>query len=172
MLTPLAQRLNSIADKIGSYNLYQIFKPMRERYRTCAHTTAGLLIKAGGSTLAKTGTGIFHYTMKGQNNSIAASTDMPALVGTVNNAKFNIFVFTVNAAGTVSVAMGTEGATQSQVRWPAINTEAVIIGYIKINPTGTGNFVGGTTALDDGTVAPNAAYISPVGLLFPTAKVD
>jgi len=34
-----------------------------------------------------------------------------------------------------------------------------MIGFAIINPTGTGNFVGGTTPLDDATVVPNAVYI-------------
>jgi hypothetical protein len=42
------------------------------------------------------------------------------------------------------------------------STEAVF-GILIVNPTGTGNFVGGTTDLDDGTVAPNAVYLNPVG---------
>jgi hypothetical protein len=36
-----------------------------------------------------------------------------------------------------------------------------------VHPTGTGNFVGGTTALDDGTVVPNAEYYDFVGSALP-----
>ena len=35
-----------------------------------------------------------------------------------------------------------------------------------ISPTGTGNFVGGTTPLDDATVVPNAAYVNLVAASF------
>ena len=39
----------------------------------------------------------------------------------------------------------------------------VVIGYVIINPTGTGNFVGGTTELDDSTVVPNAVFVNTQG---------
>lgn len=172
MITPIAQRLKAVSDTAAAYALYQLFKPITEKFRTCAHSTAGLVIKAGSSALAKTGAAVFHYTVKGKNGQIAAATDMPALVGTVTAAKFNIFVFFVDEAGTKTVAMGTEAATEATVKWPVMSTEKVMIGYIKINPTGTGNFVGGTTALDDGTVIPGTQYISPTGMMFPTARVD
>jgi hypothetical protein len=35
-----------------------------------------------------------------------------------------------------------------------------MIGFVIVNPTGTGDFVGGTTDLDDATVAPNAVYVN------------
>ena len=172
MNIPILQQLQNVRDRIVRSALYAVIKPMKERYRSCAHSSAGLVIKAGGSALAKTGASVFHYQAKGKNGSIAASTDMPALSGTVTNAKFNVFVFTVDDAGTTYCQMGTEGATQAAVKWPALNTERAIIGYIKINPTGTGDFVGGTTALDDATVAPNAAYVNPIGVFDPTARID
>ena len=45
-------------------------------------------------------------------------------------------------------------------------------GLIIINPTGTGNFVGNTTPLDDGTVAPNAAYVNNIGPFDPTVLLS
>jgi hypothetical protein len=82
------------------------------------------------------------------------------LSGTVTNAKFNVFVITLNAAGTLAASMGTEASTIGGVVFPTITDGAVVVGFVIVNPTGTGNFVGGTTALDDGTVAPNAVYIN------------
>ena len=43
-----------------------------------------------------------------------------------------------------------------------------LIGFVVINPTGTGNFVGGTTPLDDATVVPNAAYVNTTEGFDPT----
>ena len=172
MRTPIMQRLKSIVDPAISYALYLMLKPMTERYRTLCLAAPAMVIKAGCSTLAKTGTTITHYMVKGHSGQIAASTDLPAFSGTVTNAKFNVFVYTVNSAGTKALTMGTEAATESAVKWPNINPEHAILGFIKINPTGTGNFVGGTTALDDATVVPNAQYIPTVGMSFPTAVVD
>lgn len=172
MFTPIIQRLKSVTDPAIAYALYLILKPLTERYRTLCLVAPAMVIKSGSSALAKTGATITHYMVKGQSGQIAASTDLPAFVGTVTNAKYNVFVYTVNSAGTAALTMGTEAATEAAVKWPKINPEHAILGFVKIHPTGTGNFVGGTTALDDATVVPTAQYIPTVGMSFPNAVVD
>ena len=122
--------------------------------------SGGLAIKTGGSAVAKTASDVY-YWIAGKIYKKAAG-DMAALAGTVTAAKFNVFVFTVNAAGTVATAMGTEGATIDAIVFPATPAASAVIGFVIINPLGTGNFVGGTTALDDGTVTPTAVYINAV----------
>lgn len=122
-------------------------------------STGGLAIKAGGGVLVKAGT-LAKAFANGVLVSIAANTDMPALVGTVINAKFNVFVFSIDSAGTITTQMGTAGASLAAVVFPTIPEDNATIGFIIINPTGTGNFVGGTTALDDATVAPGAIYVN------------
>lgn len=87
--------------------------------------------------------------------------------GTVTNAKFNVFVLTIDNAGTVTATMGTEGATIGAVLFPTIPTNQAVIGFAIVNPTGTGNFIGGTTDLDDATVVPNAVYVNTVGTFNP-----
>jgi len=171
MMEPLAQRLLAIPDMAVARALQLLLAPYVERMKSCALSTAGLVIKAGSSALAKTGSAITHYIANGVKGRIAGSTDMPALVGTVTNAKFNVFVFTVDSGGTVRVQIGVEGATEAAIKWPVLDQKRAILGMIIINPTGTGNFVGGTTALDDVTVVPNAQYISPVGVFDPTTKI-
>lgn len=89
------------------------------------------------------------------------------LSGTVTNAKFNVFVLSINSSGTVIASMGTEGATIGAVVFPTIPDDQAVIGFVIVNPTGTGNFVGDTTDLDDATVAPNAVYINTVGSFNP-----
>jgi heptaprenylglyceryl phosphate synthase len=128
--------------------------------------SGALAIKTGGSALAKTVNTVY-FMIDGQVYSKAAA-DMAALVGTVTNAKFNVFVFSVNSAGTLATQMGTEAATLGGVTFPTIADGNIPIGFVVINPTGTGNFVGGTTALDDATVAPNAAYVNTVLGFLPT----
>jgi hypothetical protein len=128
--------------------------------------TGGLAIKAGSSALAKTVNTVY-FMIDGQVYSKAAA-DMAALSGTVTNAKFNVFVFSVNSAGTLATQMGTEAATLGGVTFPTIADGNIPIGFVIVNPTGTGNFVGGTTALDDGTVVPNAAYVNTVQMFLPT----
>ena len=78
----------------------------------------------------------------------------------VANAKFNVIVLTIVAGGTVTARLGTEAATLGGVVFPTIPDGSAVIGYVIINPTGTGGFVGGTTELDDATVVPNAVYVN------------
>ena len=95
------------------------------------------------------------------------AADMAALVGTVTNAKFNVFVFTTDVSGNLKAYMDTEGAALINIVFPAPLDGEVVIGFVIINPTGTGNFVGGTTAIDDATVVPGALYVNTVGDFFP-----
>ena len=122
-------------------------------------STGGLAIKAGGGVLVKAAT-LCKAFINGVLLSIAANTDMAALAGTVTNAKFNVFVFSTKSDGTLSSQMGTEAATLGAVVFPTIPADSAVIGFIIVNPTGTGNFVGGTTALDDATVVPNIVYVN------------
>lgn len=82
------------------------------------------------------------------------------LSGTITEDKFNVYVLSINSAGTVSAQMGAEAATIGGVAFPTIVSGSAVIGFVIVNPTGTGNFVGGTTELDDATVAPNAVYVN------------
>ena len=127
--------------------------------------TGGLAIHGSTSALAKFANTLY-FMIDGQVYS-KTTADCAALAGTVTNAKFNVFVFSVNAAGTLATQMGTEAATLGAVVFPAVADGSVAIGFVIVNPTGTGNFVGGSTNLDDATVVPNAAYVNTVGEFFP-----
>jgi hypothetical protein len=124
-------------------------------------STGGLAIKAGGEVLVKTVNTV--PAMVGGTLVSLPAADMPALSGTVVADKFNVFAFFVNAAGVTSTVMGTAGDTLAAVVVPSANATRAMLGYVVINPTGTGNFVGGETALDDATVVPNAVYVNTVG---------
>lgn len=78
----------------------------------------------------------------------------------VANAKFNVHVLTMAADGTVTPRNGTEASTIGGIVWPTIPSGEVVIGFVLVNPTGTGGFVGGTTEYDDATVVPNAVFFS------------
>ena len=134
-------------------------------WNSYARNVAGLTIKTAGSALVKAAN-VVQTTVAGiAGTSTAANLDMAALSGTVTNGKHNVFVFRVASNGsTVSSAMGTEAATRDAIVWPTGSSTLVTLGGVFINPTGTGDFVGGTTALDDATVVPNAVYFDLVGL--------
>ena len=133
-------------------------------------TTGGLAIKAGGGVLVKLGT-VVYALVDSKIVLKAAATDMAALSGTVTNAAFNMYCFFVEQDGTLSSAMGTEGASLLAMQFPDFPRGKACIGFVIINPTGTGNFVGGTTALDDGTVVPTAVYVNTPFAFSPKAGV-
>jgi hypothetical protein len=82
------------------------------------------------------------------------------LSGTVTNAKFNVYVLSITSGGTVVATIGTEATTLAGVTMPALPDGSAMIGFVIVNPTGTGSFVGATTDLDDATVVPNAVYVN------------
>jgi hypothetical protein len=92
------------------------------------------------------------------------------LSGTVTNAKFNVYVLSMDSAGTVTATMGTEASTLAGVTMPALPDGSAMIGFVIVNPTGTGNFVGGTTDLDDATVVPNAVYVNTPFPILPSMQ--
>ena len=82
------------------------------------------------------------------------------LSGTVTNAKFNVFVLSMDSAAAVTATAGTQATTLAGVIFPALPDGSAMIGFVIVNPTGTGDFVGATTDLDDATVVPNAVYVN------------
>lgn len=170
MFDNLSQRLLAITDKSLAYNLRLLLEPLFSRTRSCMLSTAGLVIKVGGSTLAKTGAITVHYIADGVKGRILSSTDMPALTGlNIANGKWNVIVFTVDKAGTVRAQIGKRDATtEAGIQWPELDQRRAIVGMIVINAA-TGAFTGGTTPLDDATLA--VQYISPIGSFDPSVKI-
>jgi len=119
--------------------------------------SAGLAIGTSAKPDVKIANTIYAYIEGVLVKKTTAEID---LSGTVTNAKFNVYVLSINSAGTVSAQMGTEGATIGAVVFPTIASGSAVIGFVIVNPTGTGNFVGNTTDLDDATVVPNAVYVN------------
>jgi hypothetical protein len=143
--------LMNFADRLGNQNI----------------VAPGLVIKAGASPLVKAGN-VFHTLLNGKIVSTAANTDMAALSGTVVNATFNLYAFFIDKTGVLTSAIGQSGATLSAVTFPPVPGRKACVGYIVVNPTGTGDFVGGTTALDNATVVPNVVYVNVIGPFDPT----
>jgi len=165
----LDRYLAGVASVKDRLNLRAILAPIADRLSTQSLTSAGLVIGGTTKLTARTSASLVYYaSVKGKILSKATSTEMATLVGTVTNAKFNFYAFFIDAAGTLTSAMGTEGTTYALATLPPFPEGKALVGLLGINPTGTGNFVGGTTALDDGTVTPNAIYISPVGPFDPS----
>lgn len=163
----MRQWLGAIKDSVNQYNLLRLFYPVYDRMTSQILSSAGAgLVISGTATLVKAGNA-FYYLANGVIGTIAANTNMAALSGTVVNATFNVFCFFVDSAGNLTSAMGTAGSTLAKVQFPQMPEGKACIGFVVINPTGTGNFVGNTTALNDATVVPNAAYVSTDGNFDP-----
>lgn len=167
----LTRWLEGIAAQKDQWTLRKIFLPLFDRESTTPINTAGLVIKGASQKVAKTGATDFYAIVNGVMLKIAASTDMPVLAGTVVNATFNVFCFFLDQAGVVTSAMGVAGSTLAKVVFPPFPQQKALIGFIIVNPTGTGNFVGNTTNLDDGTVVPNAVFLSPGGSFDPACLI-
>jgi hypothetical protein len=167
MFSTLQQYLNGLKDANAVKALGEPLRAIADRLSSQALGSAGLVIKAGGGVLVKNGTAI-DVLANGVPVRLAVNTDQAALVGTVTNATFNVFCFYLDSAGTGTTLMGTAGATLAQVKFPQTPKGKALIGYVRVNPTGTGDFVGGTTALDDGTVVPNAIYVNTQGAVDPS----
>lgn len=166
------QYVATMASEKDKAALRTLFVTLAHCISTQSLASAGLAIKTAGSAIVKTGAAAYYGVAKGILVTIAAATDLPALAGTVANGAYNVFGFFINSDGTVTGQIGTPGASLARVRFPPTPAANAMLGFVIIHPTGTGAFVGGTTALDDATVVPNAVYISLVGQFDPTFLVE
>lgn len=163
MLNTFLQHLGLISAGRDRQALQPIVEAIAREFNTQAVTTAGLVIKTGGSALAKTGSAAFYATVGGRLVTIAGSTDMPALTGLhITANSFNVACFFIDAAGTVTVRFGTEGTAIGRVKFPDFPLDRALVGFLLI--THSSAFTGGTTALDTATTV----YVSPVGPFDPT----
>lgn len=157
------QSLMKIGSGADREALAQALQPGINSRNTQALTSAGLVIKAGGGTLAKTGSSAFYATIGGRLLTIAGSTDMPALTGlNISAGKYNVACFFVNSSGTVSAKFGIEASAIGGVRFPDFPIDQVLVGFLLI--TYASAFTGGTTALDTATTV----YVSPTGSFDPS----
>lgn len=163
----LTRYLAGVASAKDRANLRAVLAPLFDRMSCQSHSSAGLEITAGGGTTAQIGSGsTWHGVVKGISRTIAAGTDMPALVGDITAAYFNVYCFFIDSAGTVTSAMGTEGSTRALVKFPPIPEGKAMIGYLVV--TYASAFVGGTTALDTATTL----YVNVLGAFDPSCLIE
>ncbi len=162
MQDTVTRLLNGVPDVTMRRNLQLILNAIADRYSSQCLSSSGLAI-SGTNTKVKTGGSDTYALANGTLVKVASATDMAVLSGSVTNAKFNVFAFYVDAAGTLTSQMGTEASTLAGVVIPTVPVGKAQLGFVIINPTGTGPFVGGTTPLGDATVVPNAAYVNTTG---------
>jgi len=162
MLDTVRRWLQQIGSGLDREALRQIFDPIADRMSSQPTSSAGLLIKAGGGVLAKIGVTAYQGVAQGKSVTIAASTDMPALTGTITANSFNVYCFFIDNASTVTLAVGTEGATLKDVKFPIFPVGKALVGYLIITHSST--FTGNTTPLDTATTN----FVSPTGPFDPS----
>ena len=164
----LSQLTGPIADKADGALIYKMLAGIYDRFSSLIFNTGGLAIGTGSKKkvlIANTVYGVAGGTL------FANTTEEVVLAGTVSNAAFNVFCIYLDSAGTAYAYMGTEGAALINVKFPPVQSKKAMVGFVIVNPTGTGNFVGASTDLDDATVVPNAVYVNTLAPFNPTATI-
>lgn len=164
----ISQILAGLPGELAQKALRVILRAIGDRLSSQTLTSAALRIKGGSASAIVQTNAASVYVANGKLVTKATATDLAALSGTVTNAKFNVFAHFIDSAGTLTSAMGIEATTLANVQFPTIPETKAVIGFVIVNPTGTGNFVGGTTVLDDATVVPNAVFVNTVGAFDPS----
>lgn len=147
-------------------NLLNALVKLQKGVADCLFNSGGLAIGSSSKKKVKVANTIYGLI---DGVLFSKTTAEVTLAGTITNAKFNVYVITVKNDGTLTARMGTEGAALINVVLPTVPVDEQIIGFAIVNPTGTGNFVGGTTDLDDATVVPNAVYVNAPFAFNPSA---
>lgn len=138
--------------------IYEITRQLNARANRILRDP-GLRIVGGSASPLAEAQNAFHAIVQGTLLTVAAGTDMPALSGTVTADEFGIYVWLVDSAGAITQATLATGATLAAITFPTVPIDKAVVGAVIVNPTGTGDFVGGTDDLDDATVVPNAVFI-------------
>ena len=165
MLDTMTRYLTGFSEVKHRIALRFIAEPIVDRFSSQPLNTAGLAITGGGGTAAKIGASDFYAVANGILVKIAASTTLPALVGTITAASFNVFCFFVDSAAVATVAMGTEGTTLAKVKFPTFPKNKTLVGFLIVTYAST--FTGGTTALDTATTV----YVNGAGPFDPSVLI-
>ncbi len=104
------------------------------------------------------------FTVNGVFYALIATDNYWDLTGfNVTNGAFNICLLCMDDASAMQIGIGTEAALAADVILSDTPADSCVVGQVLVNPTGAGNFVGGTTDLDDAGVVPNAVYTNLSG---------
>lgn len=151
-------RTKSILFPNSLTELSNLFDKLQRPLSSIVLNSAGLAIGSSSKPKVKIANTTYAYVEGVLAKKTTAEIVLPA--STVTNAKFNVFVLAMDSAAAVSAYAGTQATTLAGVVFPTIPSGSAVIGFVIVNPTGTGDFVGATTDLDDATVVPSAVYIN------------
>lgn len=120
----------------------------------------GLIIKTSSSAIVKSANNIL--VQVGRKTIRKAAGDMPALTGTIATLYCGIYGFYIDAAGTLSVAKGTDYLISlgyiPESGWPVTPAGTSPIGYLILDNGTASTFTGGITALDTALLVPYYTY--------------
>lgn len=165
MQNSISQYLEGIPNTQMQNAVRPVLNAIGDRVSTQSLTSAGLVIKHGGSAKAKIGASAYYGVVKGKLVTVDGEVDMPALSGTITAGKYNVFCFFIDSASTVTSVKGIEGAAIGNVVFPSIPEGKAMIGFLLITYAST--FTGGTTALDTATTV----YVNTVGAFDPSINL-
>lgn len=141
--------LEGVADKLTAWLIERsVLFPLQNR---CINP-GGLVIKAGGSAIAKTVTNqLFSFNRAIVKLAAGDCAAIPAapVIPTANAA---VCVFTLDSGGNKAALLGNPAATLALAVPPPIPAGQVPYGMLSIENATGGNFTGGTTALDTGSL--------------------
>lgn len=168
MIGTIGQYIAGMGSELDRRAVRTPLRAIGDRVSTQVLNTAALRILGGSaSTTVQTNAAALAIA-NAKLVKLATATSLPALSGAVLNGTFNVFVFTIDQNGNLGTKMGQAANSLSGVIFPQTIEGQAILGFVVINPTGTGSFVGGTTAIDDATVVPNAVFANTLGAFDPT----
>lgn len=146
-------QLNRCLPAAAKAKLGDLLSDLIDAQRNQVIASAALAIKTGGSAIVANSRA-FCYMIGGVLYQKAAS-DMSALAGTLATAKAAAWAFYIDSAGTITTAAKTADAADATAALALVAAPPsgkVILGIVVVaNATGS-NFVGGTTALDTGSL--------------------
>jgi hypothetical protein len=150
-------RTKSISFPNTESELSNLFDKLQRALTSFVLNSAGLAIGSSSKPKVKIANTTYAYV----EGVLAKKTTAEIVIsGTVTNTKFNVFVLSMDSSAAVTATAGTQATTLAGVVFPTLPDGSAMIGFVIVNPTGTGDFVGGTNDLDDATIVPNAVYIN------------
>jgi len=167
MSKPLSPAVSALPDQQTARALNPALQTVYDRLSSQMFSNAAPVISAGGATSAKTAASITYGVANGKIQVISAGTALTALTGlNISAGKYNVFCWFIDQSGTLSVLMGTEGASAATVKFPEFPQGKALVGFALV--TYASAFTGGTTPLDTATTL----YFGPVGAFDPTATLS
>lgn len=164
----IKKRLLQLSNGREAFEFLKVFESL---FNTQVLTQAGLAINAAASPLVKA-VNAFTAVVAGTLVYKAAGTVLPALTGpSVATLGYQLYAFTIDAAGNLYTYSGTQATTLAGVGVPIIPelpVQAVIGSLMLYNGTASA-FVPGTTALDTALLVP--VYNNATGPFFPIQPV-